>query len=87
MLSLSSPSSDYGTRTILAGKIGSLNGWTWVDAKVEGKPYVGAMPPISAVAEGTYVREVLCCVLLCCVVLCCVVLCSILLCCTAFNIQ
>jgi hypothetical protein len=37
---------------------------------VEGKPYVGAMPPISAVAEGTYVRTdsvVLCCVVLRCV--------------------
>ena len=57
---------------------------------MEGKPYVGAMPPISAVAEGTFVRTVLCSVVLrcgvvwcgvvCCVVLCCVVLCSILFC-------
>jgi hypothetical protein len=40
---------------------------------------VGAMPPISAVAEGTYVRTMLCCVVLCCVMLYCVVFYSILL--------
>jgi hypothetical protein len=34
------------------GKIGSMSSWIWVDAKVDGKPYVGAMPPITALAEG-----------------------------------
>lgn len=34
------------------GKIGSLSSWIWVDAKVDGKPYVGAMPPVTALAEG-----------------------------------
>jgi hypothetical protein len=34
------------------GKIGSMSSWIWVDAKVDGKPYVGAMPPVTALAEG-----------------------------------
>lgn len=34
------------------GKTGSPSGWIWVDAKVDGKPYVGAMPPVTATAEG-----------------------------------
>ena len=38
---------------ILLGKIGSARGWVWIDAKVDGKPYVGGMPPVTAVAaEG-----------------------------------
>ena len=32
-----------------------MGGWTWVDAKVDGKPYVGAMPPITALAVGVSV--------------------------------
>ena len=38
----------------LSGKIGSLRGWIWVDAKVDGKPYIGAMPPVTALAVGKY---------------------------------
>ena len=32
---------------ILLGKIGSARGWVWIDAKVDGKPYVGGMPPVT----------------------------------------
>ena len=42
----------YDDNLLYLGKIGSPCGWTWVDAKVDGKPYVGAMPPVTATAEG-----------------------------------
>ena len=38
---------------ILLGKIGSARGWVWIDAKVDGKPYVGGMPPVT----GRYLFE------------------------------
>jgi serine/threonine protein kinase/CRP-like cAMP-binding protein len=41
---------------ILLGKIGSARGWVWIDAKVDGKPYVGGMPPVTAVAADGDVK-------------------------------
>jgi serine/threonine protein kinase len=41
---------------ILLGKIGSARGWVWIDAKVDGKPYVGGMPPVTALANEADVK-------------------------------
>ena len=39
---------------ILLGKIGSARGWVWIDAKVDGKPYVGGMPPVTGTQHHSF---------------------------------